>query len=84
MAAARKKTKAKAKSKARAKSKSKARPAAKKARKAAIKRPKRSNEPQAPLKQMDAAWQSLLETAIERHHSGSGAEGAASKTARKK
>ena len=63
MAAARKtKAKRKAKPKAQAKRGSTA-------KKAAIKRPKRDQEAQAPLAEMDAAWQSLLETAIERHRS---------------
>ena len=62
MAAARKKTKTKAR-KAQAKRGSKG---GSKAKKTAIKRPKRDREAKAPLAEMDAAWQSLLETAIER------------------
>ena len=49
--------------------KTKAKRAKPKAKKAAIKRPKRAQEAKAPLAEMDAAWQSLLETAIERHRS---------------
>ena len=74
-------TKAKAKSKS--KSKAKKRGASKKkASKRTIKRPKRA-EATAPLAEMDAAWQSLLETALERHRAESSASGR-SKTARKK
>ena len=54
------------KSKAKAKTKTKAKPAGK-AKNTAFKRPKRDQEAKAPLAEMDAAWQSLLETAIERH-----------------
>lgn len=56
-----------ARKKAKAKSKGKARKSAAKAKKTATKRPKRDQEAKAPLAEMDAAWQSLLETAIERH-----------------
>lgn len=59
------KTKAKTRSKSRGSSKKKS---AAKSKKTAIKRPKRSTEIEAPLDEMDAAWQSLLQTAIERHN----------------
>lgn len=79
MAQARKK----AKSKAKAKSKPRKGGAARKAAKPAIKRQKRSTETQAPLAEMDAAWQSLLETALERHRAEN-ASPVRSKTTKKK
>jgi hypothetical protein len=84
--AARKKSKAKSKAKAkpRAKSKSKSkRPTT--GKKTAIKQPKRNTEAKAPLAEMDAAWQSLLETALERHRAeNAGGAAGAKKSAKKK
>ena len=79
MAAARMKVKARPKSKSKAKVR-----AARKSAKPAIKRPRHSTEAKAPLAEMDAAWQSLLETALERHRAENAASPARSKPAKKK
>ena len=85
MAAARKKAKAKAKTKAKTRARKAARPKkSAKGRKASIKRPKRNTEAKAPLAEMDAAWQSLLETALARHRAEHDASPARSRTSKKK
>ena len=53
------------------------------ARKAATKRPRRDEQAKAPLAEMDAAWQSLLETAIERHRANDAQTDRKPKAARK-
>ena len=78
--AARKKSKSKAKPKAKAKAKTKT-----PGKKTAFTQPKRRTEASAPLAEMDAAWQSLLETALERHRAENARPATASKkTAKKK
>ena len=77
------KAKTKAKTKARPKGKAAASRGSSKAKKTAFKRPILKQEAKAPLAEMDAAWQSLLETAIERHRDED-AEGAAKPKATKK
>jgi hypothetical protein len=78
--AARKKAKAKSKSKSKPKKRATGK---RKASKRVIKRPKRA-EATAPLAEMDAAWQSLLETALERHRAESSSASGRSRTAKKK
>lgn len=89
MAAARKKAKAKTKSKAkrgtkRSAKKKAARSTQPKRKAAKVKRPKRDTRTTAPLEEMDAAWQSLLATALERHRVERAESTTGSKRTRKK